>query len=163
MGADSAMNASNAGGVGGVIDYLVSEEKNYLAKLAARDAEFHRKNAAFSFLKQQSIYMEVDLAENSEGVDLFNESVQREGNGKGRKDAKEGEAIDPFFDPNVISSWVNDDGAKDLFIPKNLQKPWSSGRKWGKKDDNGTSRAVHDQQKGKYLEYRKVHIGLAKR
>jgi hypothetical protein len=39
--------------------------------------------------------------------------------------------VDPFFEKNVITDWVMDAGAKTLYIPDELQRPWTGNRSNG--------------------------------
>ena len=38
---------------------------------------------------------------------------------------RDGKVVDPFFDKNVITDWVNNKGSKKLFIPEKMQHPWT--------------------------------------
>ena len=98
-----------------VLKYLSAKETESKIMMKKRDAEFHRREAAFREVLESEIYDEVNLDAFTDGVNMF-------------KDPK---IVDPFFEKNIITDYVMTDKAKELFIPENMHHPWTGdgGRK----------------------------------
>lgn len=53
--------------------------------------------------------------------------------------------MDPFFEKNKITDWVMHQGAEELYIKDDMQRPWTGNRERGefpkKREAGGTKRA----------------------
>ncbi|GMI26129.1 hypothetical protein TeGR_g7882, partial [Tetraparma gracilis] len=122
-----------------VIKYLKAASKRNAKWLRNMDRGFYQRERTFKDELEREIYKEIDLNTNSEGVEMFE---KKDKNGNRQEKLLE---IDPFFDKNVITDWVMNRGAEALYIPADVQRPWTGRRKEGeyprKRDAGNTVRA----------------------
>ena len=92
-----------------VLKYLSLKETESSERMKSRDVEFRRREKSFKEELEGEIYEEVDLHEHVDGVNMFSDP----------------DVVDPFFEENVITDWVEKGVAKELYIPKEMQNPWT--------------------------------------
>ncbi|GMH88330.1 hypothetical protein TL16_g11127 [Triparma laevis f. inornata] len=92
-----------------VLKYLSAEEKERVERMKEKGVAFRRRGREFEEELGGEIYEEVDLFEHTDGVNMFSDP----------------DIVDPFFEKNVITEWVERGISKELYIPKEMQNPWT--------------------------------------
>ena len=141
-------------GIAAVVEYLRASNERSAQWLAERDRAFRDREREFKVLMTTSnVYKDVVLKDNCEALDGLHPDSRRR-----RREAAGGEGgsacVDPYFDKNVITDWVKDGKAKELYIPLKYQHPYTEG-----KTPEGTTRKEKKERPGATT-FPKVHANL---